>query len=203
MELKFVNRLYFWAHYKYAGRPMCFVKLLDDGEKLPADTVGKILFLFDEWYGNTEQRTTDWALEYQLLTRMLLSDGALLVNFRYLDLSGLDFEDGTCVPSELAAILKSVSLKALHAYSMAHALTQEEINQLYIEEEELDLSEMKYRRVMITRCGYAVVPGDTDQEALENAKDLRADDFDWERVDSNLIEGTCEVVEVCNEDEGI
>lgn len=55
----------------------------------------------------------------------------------------------------------------------------------------------QYRRVCVSRCGYAVVPGDTDEEAIENAKNLRASDFDWESVDSGMIEASASVVEGC------
>ena len=199
MEPNFDNQLYFWAHYKYAARPMCFVKLLEGDEKFPANAVVDILSLFDEWYGNTEQETTDWALEYQLLARMLLSDGALLVNTSL----NLESECGALVPDKLVDILNSVSQEALHVFKMARALTQNEINRMYMKEEGITPSEMRYRRVMITRCGYAVVPGCTDQEALENAMTLGTADFDWERVDSDLIEETCVVIEICNEDGSI
>lgn len=55
----------------------------------------------------------------------------------------------------------------------------------------------QYRRVCISRCGYAVVPGDTDEAAITNAKKLREHDFDWEVVDSGMIEASTSVVEVC------
>lgn len=57
----------------------------------------------------------------------------------------------------------------------------------------------QYRRVCITRSGYAIVPGDTDEEALENAAKLSQSDFDWESVDSNLIKDG-EIVEICEPD---
>lgn len=54
-----------------------------------------------------------------------------------------------------------------------------------------------YRRVRISRDGYAVVPGDTDGQAIENAKKLSESDFDWEPVDRDMVETTATVVEVC------
>lgn len=193
MENTLNNRLYFWGFYEYGASPMCFVKLLEDGAKLPNDVVVDLLYLFDGWYGNTDQETTDWALEYQLLARMLLNDGALLVNPKYLD---LDFESGTRVPGDLADILKSVSLQAYHLYEEARTLTQEEINRLHAEEEGAEEPVQQYRRVMITRCGYAVVPGNTDEEALDAVKELTEKDFNWERVDQGVLENA-DVIEVC------
>ena len=198
--MKLNNRLLSWAHYEYASTPLCFIKLGNEKNKLPNQIIVDLLYLFDMWYGNTEQETTKWALEYQLLARMLISDGALLVNPKYLV---LDFENGARVPNELADILNRVSPMALNEYDKARALTQEEINQMYIEQADNGESDMKHRRVMITRCGYAVVPADSDAIALENAKKLGEESFDWEPVNSALIEETCEVIEACNEYGGI
>lgn len=55
----------------------------------------------------------------------------------------------------------------------------------------------QYRRVCITRAGYAVVPGDTDEEAIENAKKLKEGDFDWEPVEPGMIEDEAQVLEQC------
>lgn len=55
----------------------------------------------------------------------------------------------------------------------------------------------QYRRVCIQRYGYAVVPGNTDREALENATRLKTGDFDWEDVTPDLIREEGEIVEVC------
>lgn len=56
---------------------------------------------------------------------------------------------------------------------------------------------MEYRRICIQRSGYAIVPGNTDEEALENAKNLKASDFDWEAVTPDLIQEEAEVIETC------
>lgn len=42
--------------------------------------------MFDTWYGDTDQETTKWALEYQLLTRMLVKENALILNPKHLEL---------------------------------------------------------------------------------------------------------------------
>ena len=55
---------------------------------------------------------------------------------------------------------------------------------------------MQHRRICVQRSGYAIVPGNTDEEALENAKKLTASDFDWESVTAELIQDECEVIEV-------
>lgn len=55
----------------------------------------------------------------------------------------------------------------------------------------------QYRRVCISINGYAVVPGDTDEEAIENAAKLSKADFDWEPVKPDLIREAATVMEVC------
>lgn len=57
-----------------------------------------------------------------------------------------------------------------------------------------------YRRVCVSRQGYAIVPGNTDAEALAKAAQLSESDFDWERVDSDMIETSAEVIAVCDAD---
>ena len=57
------------------------------------------------------------------------------------------------------------------------------------------------RRICVMRAGYAVVPGNSDEEALENAKNLKEDDFDWEPVNSDMIEAEAEVVETLGPNE--
>lgn len=37
--------------------------------------------------------------------------------------------------------------------------------------------------------------GETEGQALENAKMLREGDFDWERIDSDMIDDPAEIVE--------
>ncbi len=59
----------------------------------------------------------------------------------------------------------------------------------------------QYRRICVQRSGYANVPGDTDEEAIENAKKLREGDFDWESVAPDMIQDTAEVVEILGPDE--
>lgn len=53
-----------------------------------------------------------------------------------------------------------------------------------------------YKRVRIAISGYAVVPGNTDEEVKKNVMNLSKDDFDWENVDSNVLDDV-EIVENC------
>lgn len=56
----------------------------------------------------------------------------------------------------------------------------------------------QYRRICIQRCGYATVPGNTDEAALAYAaENLDDSDFDWEPVTGDLIRDGGEIVEVC------
>lgn len=69
-----------YAHYEYQNNPLFFIPVgLNDISRL------LLIKKFDEWYGNTNQCTPYWALEFQLVVRMLLCD-YLIVNPQYLEL---------------------------------------------------------------------------------------------------------------------
>lgn len=53
----------------------------------------------------------------------------------------------------------------------------------------------EYRRVMVKRYGFAEVPAKTDEEALEQVKDMSSSSFDWGEVDTD----DAEVVDVLDE----
>uniref|UniRef100_UPI004028281C hypothetical protein n=1 Tax=Candidatus Fimivicinus sp. TaxID=3056640 RepID=UPI004028281C len=69
-----------FEHYEYEGQPLYFLEQ-PMTEKQKLDLIQK----FDEWYGNTDQETTVWALEFQIIVRMLLQ-GYLVINPYYLAL---------------------------------------------------------------------------------------------------------------------
>lgn len=55
---------------------------------------------------------------------------------------------------------------------------------------------MEFARVSITISGYAVVPGKTNEEILENTKKLGKTDFDWEPVTLDVLEDAS-IIEAC------
>lgn len=75
--------LRFWVSPDCDDVLLAFVKLPALNEKI----VCGLLTLYDELYGSTNQDLSDWASEYQLLTRMLLHHGYLLINPKFLDLT--------------------------------------------------------------------------------------------------------------------
>ena len=87
----------------------------------------KLLQTFDVFYGNTMQETTEWALEYQVLTRMLIHEQSLLVNPTFLDISEEE------VLQEILACLPDA---AKQAYLKARQLGDEEVQRLFDEWEE-------------------------------------------------------------------
>lgn len=111
---------FFWRHYEYEGSnyPLMFVRL----PNLKFKDIVLLLQIFDKLYGDTAQDTSDWALEFQVLTRMLVQEKSLLVNPLHLDIS----DDGTS--SELLSIL-SAEDKA--RYMAARQLTMDEIMAMY------------------------------------------------------------------------
>lgn len=69
-----------FEHYEYEGQPLYFLEQpMTEKQKLD------LIYQFDEWYGNTDQETTVWALEFQIIVRMLLQ-GYLVINPYYLAL---------------------------------------------------------------------------------------------------------------------
>lgn len=82
------NPTSFWMEgsYKEENYPLLFVQM----PHLNCEDIVNLLRLFDELYGNTDQDTAVWALEYQLLARNLVTNQMLLVNPKYLDISGKD-----------------------------------------------------------------------------------------------------------------
>ena len=56
----------------------------------------------------------------------------------------------------------------------------------------------EYRRICVSRNGYAMVEASSDDEALSKAASMQEDDFDWEPVDQDLLL-SAEVVDVIEE----
>ena len=72
----------FWKAEKYEDIDylLAFVELHNLRDKEIVEVLNK----FDTLYGDTEQDTEEWAVEYQLLTRMLVKHHAIMVNPKYL-----------------------------------------------------------------------------------------------------------------------
>lgn len=112
----------FWDYDGYEGKkPLFFVRL--DG--LSNLDIVNLLGEFDLLYGDTAQETTEWALEYQVLARMLVHEKSLLVNPTFLDISEEDV---------LQKILDCMPDAAKTAYQEARRLNDGEIQKLFAEE---------------------------------------------------------------------
>ena len=120
-------QLQFWDYAYYEKDPLAFVYL---GE-IPPKSIVRLLALFDEWYGNTDQDTEAWALEYQILTRMLVQENMLAVNLKFLDLS-----EPVCLAA-IEDILTSAGALRLDGgesvYSATRKLSKEQLAQAYSE----------------------------------------------------------------------
>ena len=69
-----------FEHYEYEDQPLLFIKQeMTDAQKLI------LISKMDEWYGNTDQDTIDYALEFAVVVRMILCD-YLVINPRYLEI---------------------------------------------------------------------------------------------------------------------
>lgn len=78
--------LWIYPYYEYEEDPLLFIPLPEiyDSQKIA------LISQYEEWYGNTNQSTTDWALEFEVFVRMLL-DNHLIVNPKYLELDNDHF----------------------------------------------------------------------------------------------------------------
>ena len=108
MKMKF----YVYRWYEYKTAPLLFLTL-PDGE-LSLEQKAMILKTLDVLYGDTDQDTTEWAMEYELWARMLLLNDALLINPKYL------YMENGFIPPELHEILsESLSERVLSDYVRA------------------------------------------------------------------------------------
>lgn len=115
------DRLFTWKEYQYDDMdwPLIFVQL----SSLTPQQKISLLKIFDEAYGNTDQDTDHWTLEYQVLTRMLLHESALIANPYFVDITDrrLLIKIGDCIGEankEKFFRYKNISQKraeALHA----------------------------------------------------------------------------------------
>lgn len=77
-----VEHIIVYSHYEYADSPLY---ILSTGiPEVP--NAGDILAALDEWYGNTEQETTEWALEFEIWARSILLYGGFILNPQHLAL---------------------------------------------------------------------------------------------------------------------
>ena len=115
--------LFCYDQYEYAGNPLAFVvlpahKTVTDDQKL------RLVRLVDELYANTAQETSDWALEFQLWTRMILCDSAVslpintFAHHLYLDKDDIELIcDILCPDSENANAFRTCcGSAALHSF---------------------------------------------------------------------------------------
>ena len=118
------HKYHFWRLYQYEEEnyPLFFVHL----PNLRNRDIVEVLRVLDMAYGDTNQETTDWALEFQVLTRMLVREKSLLVNPLYLDLS----QDPT-----MAELLEALPSEDRHTYRVARQMSQEEILRMHQEYE--------------------------------------------------------------------
>ena len=105
-----------FAHYEYEDHPL-FILMLPD--KIGDSLAAQMLHQLDEWYGNTDQDTTDWALEYQVWARNLLAGDGIVLNPRYLAI--------TEVQDIIEDLLAEESYKNRRAYRAAMALDERKL----------------------------------------------------------------------------
>ena len=78
-----MNLAGFYDLYQYTETPLAFVELFN---LRPIQKV-ELLKELDQLYGDTDQDTTEWALEYQVVARMLLHDDWMVANPQMLEVA--------------------------------------------------------------------------------------------------------------------
>ena len=79
-------QIYVYKEYEYEQSPMFFL-VVGDGSTISMKSKAKLLKALNSLYGDTPQETTEWALEYELWSRMLLFHDALCINPKHLELN--------------------------------------------------------------------------------------------------------------------
>lgn len=113
-------RIDFWMFEEYADlvHPLAFVRLSNLHEN--PNQVLELLRWFEDMYGNTNQNTSVWALEFELLARMLIHDSSLLFNPIHLDLSEVEDE-----------LLQMLNPEQAYLYQKARDIPQEKIQEMH------------------------------------------------------------------------
>lgn len=75
-----------YSHYEYEDSPLFILRAGTPCNRAEFSNAADILAALDAWYGNTEQETTEWALEFEIWARFLLLDGGLILNPQHLAL---------------------------------------------------------------------------------------------------------------------
>jgi len=148
------KRYLFWSEYQYKDHPLVFVCLPHLTNR---DTI-EILRLWDEAYGDTDQETPDWALEFQILTRMLVHEKCLLVNPVHLDAS----DEGFC-----QKLLAALPHEDRAEYVEARALNQEDIARRHQEREENFGGGNSEGDYICPVCGQEIDSDDIDLDSSE------------------------------------
>lgn len=99
-----------YAFYEFEHHPLYFMRI-----KLSTEERMQLLRQFDVWYGNTEQETEQYALEYAVIARMLL-DNAIILNPKYLALDEILDELLTLIPDSRRALYREHFLKIQGGY---------------------------------------------------------------------------------------
>lgn len=100
-----------YAFYEYEHHPLYFFKT-----KLDAEEQMWILSQFDIWYGSTDQETEQYALEYAVITRMLLNN-AVVLNPRHLALGEVLAELLPLIPASQREHYREYFLKIQGGYT--------------------------------------------------------------------------------------
>lgn len=116
MRIAKTKRFFLWDNYGYQSRPLFFLTIPNLSDK----QILNLLRWFEVAYGNTEQETPVWALEFEVLTRNLIHSRALVLNPRYLD---IDWND----PDIIRGLGGILEYSQFNQYKQAAKLSEEQL----------------------------------------------------------------------------
>lgn len=106
--------IYVYANYEYEDHPLFILRLPCS---MPIADAANLLSQINEWYGNTDQDTTEYALEFEVWARNLLLDGDILLNPRHLAIGD--------VQEEFEEFLAGGHMDNLRAYQSVMAMGEQ------------------------------------------------------------------------------
>ena len=158
----------FYDYGEYRTAPLYFINIGDIG----SDNILKLISQFDTWYGDTDQETTTWAIEFQKLVLMLINHQMLLVNPRYLLIADILYE--------LNGMLAEMGAPTFAPGKTEYAAekTPEEIWDLYIKSPEARVQGYTEQTFCYAQCHFTPA-GQIDKDlSLRQITDYLMNDID-------------------------
>lgn len=96
-----------YSSYEYIKEPLFFLETRGImTEKLKLDLIAA----FEEWYGSTDQETTEYALEFEIIVRMIINN-AVVLNPTHLDIVAVLDDICSLLPDDIRNAYRYLAVK--------------------------------------------------------------------------------------------